>query len=411
MNSASKWLRKRYNKSIHDLAFYPLLIMFGFLGLAIILLELDKTGAGERINDRIKWLTLKETDTATTIVSTVAAGIISLMVFSYSMVMVVMIQAASQMSNRLLDHLIGGRFQKLVLSFYVGTIVFAFVVLSNIDGEKENAIPVVSIYFLILLTIVDIFFFVRFLHFITQSIRYEQLIQAVHLKARNSLVNFTQKREAVDDEKDIEGEAIPANESGYYQGFSTERLMRICTEENLVIRFLHVKGEYVLKGIPLFVLQAEKTVSPQVLKRILADIDFFYGQEIDKNPYYGFFHLMEAGVKALSPGINDPGTAVYSLNAMADLLAYRMDNHLPGLFCDAKGCPRIISKEHSFEELFRRSLLPIWDYGRHDRTIQQALLRLLSQLQVKDREDRYDYLFKQLEEDIATAQKEVPRHP
>jgi uncharacterized membrane protein len=204
---------------------------------------------------------------------------------------------------------------------------------------------------------------------------------------------------------------MPSPVSSYYQGFSTKRLMKICTKENITVRFLQVKGDYVLKGTPLFELQSDRDINPALLHRIYDTIDFYYGQEIDKNPYYGFMHLMEAGVKALSPGINDPGTAVLSLNALADLLAYKMEHQIPAVFCDKAGTPRIISKEISFEELFGRSVWPVWDYGRRDRTVQNALLRLLEQLQMHDAEDRYGSLINNLKDDIIAAKGEMHFQP
>lgn len=117
MENGYKLLRKLYNKALHSVALFLALFVLGFIGLAVLMLELDNTCVGEKVNRERSWLTLKDASTATTIAGTVAAGIISLMVFYFSMVMVVMNQAASQMSNRLLDNFIGGKFQKLVLSF------------------------------------------------------------------------------------------------------------------------------------------------------------------------------------------------------------------------------------------------------------------------------------------------------
>lgn len=84
----------------------------GFLLLAIAFMEMDDAGFGLELNKKFKWLKLKDAETARTIVATFAAGIISLTVCSFSMVMVVINQAASQMSNRMLDNITGDRIQK-----------------------------------------------------------------------------------------------------------------------------------------------------------------------------------------------------------------------------------------------------------------------------------------------------------
>ena len=109
--SFSKWIRIYYNKTIESIAFYPAIIAIGFLGLSWGMLEFDFSEYGKHIKSNLSWLSLKDAGTARTIISTVAGAIISLTVFSFSMVMVVLNQAASQMSNRVLKSMIENRFQ------------------------------------------------------------------------------------------------------------------------------------------------------------------------------------------------------------------------------------------------------------------------------------------------------------
>jgi len=85
---------------------------------------------------------------------------------------------------------------------------------------------------------------------------------------------------------------------------------------------------------------------------------------------YGFRQLMEIAIKALSPGINDPGTAVISLQALGDLLAYKLQHFHQPYSYDKGGNIRIITKEKTFEEVFEEYILPIWDYGKGDRLLQ-----------------------------------------
>jgi uncharacterized membrane protein len=102
---------------------------------------------------------------------------------------------------------------------------------------------------------------------------------------------------------------------------------------------------------------------------------------IDDDFSYGFRQLMEVAVKALSPGVNDPATAVTSLRSLADLLAYRL-KHFPGnVIRDSDGCERIITIEPTFETIFNRVVLPVWDYGKKDRIIQHEMQHLLRQLE------------------------------
>lgn len=181
-------IRKYYNKIIHGIGFMPAVIGLGFMLLAIVALELDQRGAGVTLNRKVEWLRLKDPETARTIVATVCAGILSLMVFTFSMVVIVMNQAASQMSNRILDSIIGDKRQKVTLGFFLGTIVFALFLLINISKTQDDlTVPTISVYLLLLIALIDIFIFIYFLNYITQSFRYEQLIQRIHNSSVKSM--------------------------------------------------------------------------------------------------------------------------------------------------------------------------------------------------------------------------------
>lgn len=377
----SKWIRKVSNKFIHSIAFFPALISIAFLLLGLGALELDLHGIGTFLNREFKWLTLKDASTARTILATVSAAMISVTVFSFSMVMVAMNQTASQMSNRMLDIIIGNKTQKIVLGFYIGTIVYSLFILSNIsDTQGATTIPSLSIYLALLLTIVDMFLFVFYIHHVTQYFKYEQLIQSIHQKTSKSLHGFYSKTTLPGKDQASSRITVSAQRSGYFQRFGVDRLLKLCVEHNMKICFLRRPGEYVIKGEPLFEMSRDSDVEPHMENAVALAIDFFNGQEIDKNPFYGYKHLMEVAIKALSPGINDPGTAVLSINALTDLLVEVSDRPSRVGFADADGKVRIILPVYGFTDLLDLSIKPIWDYGRKDRQICNALEDMLEVL-------------------------------
>jgi uncharacterized membrane protein len=318
------------------------------------------------------------------------------------MVMIVMNQAASQMSNRILDNIIGNKVQKIVLGFYIGTIIYSLFLLTTIsEASGGTNIHVLSIYILLSLTVIDIFLFIYFLHYITQSIRYEQLVKRIHKRTRKSLKTITSDSNSGNASKEYPyKEQVRAIRSGYFQGFSLKKLLALTSQHDMVIHFLHTEGTYILENVPFFVVSSSNKTTSGLLKKIFSNIDFYYGQEVDNNPYFGFRHLTEVGVKALSPGINDPGTAVLSLNALSDLLSQRMHCTIPDTLNDKTGITRIVTKELSFTALFEMSILPIWDYGRKDRLIHEAMKSMMYQLKESDKGKEYTHLFNTMLEEV-----------
>jgi uncharacterized membrane protein len=393
----SKTGRKLYNKALHSIAFVPALMGVIFLLVAIATMTLDDIGFGLKLNQKYKWLTLKDAETARTIVATVAAGVISLMVFTFSMVMIIMAQAGSQMSNRMVDNIINNKQQKFILGFYTGTIVYSLFLLINISKtESIINVPSFSVYFLLVVTIWDIFLFIYFLHHITQSFRYEQLIQRIHDRAVKSLKQHNTIYNAIVSEP-FDGVEVCSIESGFYQGFDATKLLAFAERHNVVVHLLHCRGTYVLTGAPLFRLSG--TISDEDYKKIFLDIDFYYGQEIDNNFYYGFTHFTEVAVKALSPAINDPGTAVLCIDTLTDLFARIIRHPIYNAIKDKNGVVRVTGKEMNFEELFGCVMLPIWDYGYKDRLVREAIKRMIGQLMYIDKNKGHHlYLQQQLGE-------------
>lgn len=374
-------LKELYLIITNSIAFYPAIIMLLFLVLSFLSISFDFSEAGKSLKSQIDWLKLRDSSTARIIASSIVTGIISLTVFSFTMVMVVLNQTASQMSNRILDHLIGSRFQQVVLGIYIGTIVYALFLLSTIRNVDSGIqIPTFSTYFLILLTIVDLLIFIYFLHYITQSVRYKVIIKKTLDQTRDAMEEYC----LLEDEPAAQppfqnGYPLRAEKSGIYTGFNKTILEKLCAEHDFSIYFMHPPGTFVLKGIAI--LELSENISDEIKKKVLDAILLQNSETIEENYQYGFRQLSEVAVKALSPGINDPGTAVLIVRALFSLLTFRMCHFHDNVILDKDKKARVFTKELSFENIFTETLLPIWDYGREDRMIKQELYRLLTQFQ------------------------------
>lgn len=379
VNNLQFWIKRRYYDIVNSIAFYPAFIALVFLLVAYASIMLDFSEYGKQMKTSVSWLTLKDASTARAIISTVVAGILSLTVFSFSMVMIVLNQAASQMSNRILDKLIGNRFQQAVLGIYIGTIVFALFLLSTVrDIDAHIYIPVLSTYLLIVITVFDIFLFIYFIHYITQSVKYEVIINRIYEDTKSVMDNEFKVNDKTNDTTEVGDEhiiAIPT--SGIFEGFDESQLLELCEKHRLVLSFLHTKGTFLLKGEP--VVWVNKFLEKEVTDELTSSLVIQEEERIENNSFYGFKQLMEIALKALSPGINDPGTAIVSLRSLFILLAKRSKLPTQSNLIGENNKPCIITREFTQEEVFKRTVLPIWDYGKSDRTIRWELERLLEQ--------------------------------
>lgn len=389
-----QWLRKNYLRVIHSIAFYPVIITVGFLFLSLLTLELDFSETGRHIKSTYGWMRLQDPSTARTILATIAGGIISLTVFSFSMVMIVLNQAASQMSNRTLDSMIGNRFQQVVLGFYIGSIVYALFLLSTIRELKSGMdIPALGVYFAVLLTVVNIFLFIYFIHYVTQSVKFNTIISRTHNETRHSLdLLCTLKEVEAFTEPEMKQRSVGMPYSDYFQGFNKEALLKFTQHHNLVVKFLYPAGTYLLKDTPVLTLYYEQMPTHEVVQDLILLLDIFNGHPIENNPYYGYHQLAEVAIKALSPGINDPQTAVLSLHALTDLLSHQLNDYMPLVYVDEQDTQRIATVTWTFEKLFTECFYAIWDYGKNDRYVQAAMEQMIGQLRLHDHTGKHAHV-------------------
>ena len=310
------------------------------------------------------------------------------------MVMIVLNQAASQMSNRVLNSMIENRFQQVILGIYIGTIVYALFLLSTIrDISSGIYVPAFSIYLLLLLTVIDIFLFIYFLDYVTQTVKYETVIDRVRKQTFKTMeTDFKEIKQEESPWLNLTSVQILAQKSDYFQGFNHKKLLELATEYSIKISFLFPQGQFILKGTPCMKVYSTGAIDPELNNRIADCADFFTGQPIDRNAEYGFRQLAEIALKALSPGINDPGTAVLAMHALFALFEFKVDHQLPEFISNAQGEKVIQIPSVDFATLFEQCFQPIWNYGKEDDYIQTTFLIMLEQLKIQDRQNKYSSL-------------------
>lgn len=343
------------------------------------MLTLDDSATGKHIKATWKWLRMRDAATARLIASTVAGGILSFTVFSFSMVMIVLNQTAGKMSNRILDLIIRNRFQQIVLGCYTGTVLYSLFLITAIrDVDSGIYVPALSTYLLILFSILDIFLFIYFLHFVTQNAKYQTIINRIHTKTLKHL-----KEEAFKEDISVpsfkNSVLLPSSESGYLQGFDASGVTD--SEANTVIKIelLQPVGCYILKGINILKVLCNKPISSSVQQTVIEQIEL--DKTMPEDHYLsGFAHLTEVAIKALSPGINDPATAVLALHGLTDLFAWLLQNKLQTIQAANNNTVIVAHCHPAIETMIDTYLRPIWDYGIDDRSIQKAMKNMLSQL-------------------------------
>lgn len=112
---------------------------------------------------------------------------------------------------------------------------------------------------------------------------------------------------------------VEAKTIGFIQNFDPQALQRLAAEQDLRIRVRAIPGDYV--DHPGALADVSGQCSEAIAGKIRAS--FIIGKErsFESDPRYGLVVLADIARRALSPGVNDPGTAIHVLTVQSRLLA------------------------------------------------------------------------------------------
>lgn len=372
----------RYKGLVHGVAFIPLIMTILFTLAAVILTGLSETGPGPIMN-LPSYLKIEQVESSRVLLGSILTGMIALTVFGFSMMIIVVNQAASVYSPKVVDTLLGERYSKLILGFYLGTIIFTIITLMHLDAEsKSKGLPHFAVLTNIVLQILSILLFISLINLISNSVRITRIIENIYRRTKRK-ISLTDRTNCID-EKPAKGEwvAYPANMSGYFQMIRIRPVMKVLGHNDLAMQVVKNAGGYFTCRTPVFKLN--KKVSADVLDEIRACFVSYPEEIIEDNEFFGFRQLTEIAVKALSPGVNDPGVARLCIDYIGDLLSDWMESAKKSAVADENGVPRLYLNKHNIESLLAECVVPIKVYGKRDYTILSALLNMLLDL------SRYD---------------------
>jgi uncharacterized membrane protein len=388
-----------YNNITNSIAFYPIIITVFYLALVISMLQLDDSPLGHRFTRFFPWLQFGEMEAVRAIMTTLIAGIISLMALSFSMVMVVLNQATTTISPKVMQGLITRKEHQFVLGNQFGAIVYFMVLLLLVRGSAIHEIPSMSIALGVLLGFWSLGLFVYFIHNISQAIQVTNIIVHIHEVTFRSLVQLKKDCEA----EKARSTGAPLGETpypyvtdkpGFLQQVNLKNLMRVARKHNLQLKMEPYFMDFIPSGSVLCWANIPPEKLPKKDRNFLYDsIHYFHTENIATNHNYGFTQLSEVAIKALSHAINDPGIAVMCIQFLSDLFANLYYIEETSLYTDETQTPRLLVKKINFEELFNLTISPIRHYGKKDQAVARALLGLLYVVAEEDlQEQKYRHL-------------------
>lgn len=315
-----------------SLWFVPTILVAVAFALSSVLIEIDVLLA-ERQSTAIPWLFSGTADAARTMLSVVAGSLITVISIAISLTMVALVQASAQFTPRLLRQFTASRVNQIVLGAYTGTFIYALLILRTVRSSEQSDpfVPALSVTVAVGLALVCLGLLIFFIHHMSQSLQVTVIMDQV----RNELI------EQIDDLYPENMGEVPLEPQPISdiirQLKGRDRLTLIRSEKAGFLRridettlqntpfgaasWLWIRpkiGDYVTQGGILG--RIESIDNEQVVEHVRKAFVIDRERTPQQDPMFAIRQLVDIGLKALSPGINDPTTAEHVLYHLGDAL-------------------------------------------------------------------------------------------
>lgn len=374
-----KFAKQLYSKVLKSIAFYPVLLAIVFFSIALLILKIENLAVISDIKEELPYLFISDYETARAILTTLIGGIISLTVFSFSMVMVVLNQASSNFSPRLLPNLVSNKKHQLILGVYIGTLLYFIFILIAIGAEGIESDSIgLSTMLAAIFGVVCVGLFVYFIHNISTAIQINNIIDRIYSSSSKSLEKSYEKQQsrvALRYSESNGFKSILSNKTGYFSGFYLNLMTENLKNSGYQFNILPYLNQHIYEGD--VIAKVSEHLTDEEVKELLFCFTISTNRHDGDEGISGLIKLSEIAIKAMSPGINDPGTAIEAIVKLGKLLYKTV------AFANATSHKMeqknviIVTHNISVDELLRIIIQPIRFYAKEDCLVLFQLIKSL----------------------------------
>jgi uncharacterized membrane protein len=262
--------------------------------------------------------------TATGVLSVLVGAMVALLGFVVTIGVLVVQQATGTLSPRFMRLWYRDLLQKVVLATFAGTLTFSFSLLRHVE---DDSVPNVGVTLAGVLVTASLLLLLLYLNRFTHSLRPVAVAATVAAAGRRvveGLAPHTATAAGAADHERPEGAAagtatvVRTTRAGAIQAVDARGLLALARRRGCVLVLQHSVGDFVPTGAGL--VQVFGAAPPTVQRRVRRMFALGRERTIEQDPAFALRILVDIAIRALSPAVNDPTTAVQVLDYIEDLL-------------------------------------------------------------------------------------------
>jgi uncharacterized membrane protein len=346
--------------------------------------------------------------------SAIASGMLVFTGFVFTVLTFAIQFEAGTYTPRLLRSITADANTKVALGVFMATFIYALLVLADVAPGETDYVPQSSVLLAVVMVGVSVLLFLGLLVSVTDSVRSGRVVGEVARIGREVIATMfpegsrdepssSADRHLPDGESEVVANARRGG--GVLQAVDLDGIVSFAKESGTTVELVPAVGDFVPTRAPVFrVYGAPPSVN---VTSLLGSAAFGDERSFRQDPSFSIRVLVDIAIRALSPAVNDPTTAIEALGRIGDLLAMIGTRRLPdGILRDDGGDVRFLYRTPSWADYLSLSFTEIRIYGADNPLVADELRHMLDELRGPVPPWRVDALDRQvrlLEEAAAKA--------
>ena len=334
---------------------------------------------------------------AQVILGGIAASIMTVVSIVFAILLMTLTLASMQFSPRIIVSFTRDRVTQWTLGIFLGTFSYCMAALPAARSQPYPFAPVATVLGAMLLALVCVAWLLYFIHHISQAISVNQIVDRIASETEamvDEMMPHPHRPTRMGDNDQINPAAwetpVLSDASGYIRFIDTEQLVALAKSYRVKAHVLRRVGQFVPAGIPLLMVYKGERLSSEGVAQLRGAFDLGPSRTLQQDLEFGVLQIVDIALKAISPAVNDPSTAISCVDQLSRILIRFASREPPeSMLYDPPGVVRVSIQWTDFDRMLDSAFEQIRLYSQTDMAVSLRLLRALGDIAVSTPDPHY----------------------
>jgi uncharacterized membrane protein len=325
---------------------------------------------------------------AQTIFAMIATSIMTVVSIVFAILLMTLTLASTQFSPRILVSFTRDRTTQWTLGIFLGTFTYCMAALPAVRSVPRPTVPVATVMTAMLLALMCVGWLIFFINHISRSISVNYIVDRIARETEAVIDDLMPYQRGPQERPEHATPFLQARErfivsrrSGYIRFVDVPYLVECAKSYSVQIALERRVGHFVPAGVPILRVFEAGRVTPEREARLLTAIDIGPVRTMQQDVEFGIIQIVDIALRAISPAVNDPTTAINCIDQLSRVLIYWTNRSPPKSYMH--GPPsvlRVVVPWIGFDGLLDTAFEQIRHYSRSDIAVSLRLIRAIDDI-------------------------------